>query len=38
MSYFAGDLRDYDVVREVLREFQPDAIVHYGEQPWLLSR
>ena len=33
MSYFVGDLRDYDVVREVLGEFQPDAIVHYGEQP-----
>ncbi len=33
MSYFVEDLRDYDGVREVLREFQPDAIVHYGEQP-----
>jgi len=33
MSYFVGDLRDDEVVREVLGEFQPDAIVHYGEQP-----
>ncbi len=28
-----GDLLDYDVVEGVFREFQPEAIVHYGEQP-----
>ena len=33
MTYFVGDLCEYDYIRDVLREFQPDAIVHYGEQP-----
>jgi UDP-sulfoquinovose synthase len=33
ISSFVGDLCEYDMVREVLREFQPDAIVHFGEQP-----
>lgn len=33
MTCYVGDLGEYDMVREVLREFQPDAIVHYGEQP-----
>jgi UDP-sulfoquinovose synthase len=28
-----GDLLDWDVVERVFREFQPDAIVHYGEMP-----
>lgn len=28
-----GDLRDWDVIAEVFREFQPEAIVHYAEQP-----
>jgi UDP-sulfoquinovose synthase len=30
---FAGDLQEYDFVHESLESFQPDAIVHYGEQP-----
>jgi UDP-sulfoquinovose synthase len=33
MASFVGDLCAYDFVREVLRDFQPEAIVHYGEQP-----
>jgi len=33
MELFVGDLRNYGVVEEVLGKFQPDAIVHYGEQP-----
>ena len=28
-----GDLLDYSFVEGVLRNFEPDAIVHYGEQP-----
>jgi UDP-sulfoquinovose synthase len=28
-----GDLMDWDVVERVFREFQPEAIVHYGEMP-----
>jgi UDP-sulfoquinovose synthase len=28
-----GDLCEYDFVSDVLRDFQPDAIVHFGEQP-----
>ena len=30
---YVGDLRNYGVVESVLEEFQPEAIVHYGEQP-----
>ena len=33
MELFVGDLRNYSVVEGVLSKFQPDAIVHYGEQP-----
>jgi UDP-sulfoquinovose synthase len=33
MSLFVGDLCEYDFVRDVLRDFQPEAIVHFGEQP-----
>jgi UDP-sulfoquinovose synthase len=33
MSFFVGDLCEYDFIRDVLRDFQPDAIVHFGEQP-----
>jgi UDP-sulfoquinovose synthase len=33
ISLFVGDLREYDFIRDVLRNLQPDAIVHYGEQP-----
>ncbi|HLW59020.1 MAG TPA: NAD-dependent epimerase/dehydratase family protein [bacterium] len=33
LSFWEGDLREYDFVERVLREFQPDAIVHLGECP-----
>ncbi len=33
IELFVGDLRNYGVVEGVLEKFQPDAIVHYGEQP-----
>jgi UDP-sulfoquinovose synthase len=33
IEVFVGDLRNYGVVEGVLERFQPDAIVHYGEQP-----
>jgi UDP-sulfoquinovose synthase len=32
MSLFIGDITDYDFLINTLRKFQPDAIVHYGEQ------
>lgn len=28
-----GDLRDWDVIREVFQEVEPECIVHYAEQP-----
>ena len=28
-----GDLTDYGFVESVIRDFRPDTIVHYGEQP-----
>jgi UDP-sulfoquinovose synthase len=28
-----GDLLDFELVERVFREFQPEAIVHYGEMP-----
>jgi UDP-sulfoquinovose synthase len=28
-----GDLTDWDVVERLFREFEPEAIVHYGEMP-----
>lgn len=30
---YTGDLREYDFVHDVLQSFEPDAIIHYGEQP-----
>ena len=33
IELFVGDLRNYGVVEGVLDTFQPEAIVHYGEQP-----
>lgn len=33
IEVFVGDLRNYGVVEGVLDKFQPDAVVHYGEQP-----
>ncbi|MCF8564410.1 NAD-dependent epimerase/dehydratase family protein [Alicyclobacillus tolerans] len=32
VKLYLGDLTEYDFVDRVLREFQPEAIVHYGEQ------
>ena len=33
LELFVGDLRNYGVVEGVLDTFQPESIVHYGEQP-----
>lgn len=33
MNLFVGDLRNYDVVKDALETFEPEAVVHYGEQP-----
>lgn len=33
IALYIGDLRDYDVVKESVESFQPEALVHYGEQP-----
>jgi UDP-sulfoquinovose synthase len=33
IELFVGDLRNYGTVEGVLESFQPEAIVHYGEQP-----
>jgi UDP-sulfoquinovose synthase len=33
IELYVGDLVDYRFVERVFREFRPDAIVHYGEQP-----
>jgi UDP-sulfoquinovose synthase len=33
MHLVVGDLRNYEVVKKTLESFQPDALVHYGEQP-----
>lgn len=33
IQLFIGDLRNFEVVEDVLRKFKPDAIIHYGEQP-----
>ena len=33
ISLMVGDLCEYDFVSNVLRDFQPEAIVHFGEQP-----
>jgi len=33
MSFRRADLRNYAVVEQIFREFQPDAIVHLGECP-----
>ncbi|PRX50217.1 UDP-sulfoquinovose synthase [Prauserella shujinwangii] len=32
MPAYVGDLLDADFVYDTLREFQPDAVVHFGEQ------
>jgi UDP-sulfoquinovose synthase len=33
LKFWETDLRDYAVVEEIFRDFQPDAIVHLGECP-----
>ncbi len=33
ISMFVGDLCEYEFIDDVLRDFRPAAIVHYGEQP-----
>ncbi len=33
IASYIGDLCEYGFVREVLRDFRPEAIVHFGEQP-----
>lgn len=33
LSFWEGDLREYDFIEHALGEFRPDAIVHVGECP-----
>ena len=33
LYFWPGDLRDYELVEQIFREFQPDSIVHFGECP-----
>jgi len=33
LRFWEGDLREYGLVEQIFREFQPDAIVHLGECP-----
>ena len=33
LKLIVGDLRNYEVVKNALDDFQPEAVVHYGEQP-----
>ncbi|MCH7549247.1 MAG: NAD-dependent epimerase/dehydratase family protein [Candidatus Krumholzibacteriota bacterium] len=33
LRFWEGDLREYDFVERIFREFQPDAVVHLGECP-----
>lgn len=33
ISFYAGDLLDYDFLQQVVREVKPDSIVHLAEQP-----
>ena len=33
IEMYVGDLRNYGIVENVLSQFKPEAIVHYGEQP-----
>jgi UDP-sulfoquinovose synthase len=33
LRFWEGDLRDYGFVERIVREFQPDSIVHLGECP-----
>jgi UDP-sulfoquinovose synthase len=33
LRFWEGDLQDYSLVEQIFREFQPEAIVHFGECP-----
>jgi len=33
LLFWEGDLRDYSLIQRIFREFQPDAVVHFGECP-----
>ena len=33
ISFFEGDLLDYDFLADVVKQTHPDAIVHLAEQP-----
>jgi UDP-sulfoquinovose synthase len=33
IPFWNGDLRDYELVARIFREFEPEAIVHFGECP-----
>ncbi|HWL65454.1 MAG TPA: NAD-dependent epimerase/dehydratase family protein [Actinomycetota bacterium] len=33
LTFWEGDLRDYNFVEEIFRDFEPEAIVHLGECP-----
>lgn len=33
VRFWRGDLRDYDFVKSVFQEFQPEAIIHFAECP-----
>ena len=33
IGFTEGDLTEWDVTERLFREFQPEAIVHYGEMP-----
>ena len=33
LIFWEGDLREYGLVEKIFKEFQPDAIVHFGECP-----
>lgn len=33
LDIYIGDLNQWDFVAKIFKEFQPDAIVHYAEQP-----
>jgi UDP-sulfoquinovose synthase len=33
LRFWEGDLREYALVERIFREFQPDAVVHFGECP-----
>ena len=33
IELFVGDLADYAFTESVIREFRPDTVIHYGEQP-----